>query len=186
MVYLGLIGEALAIEKVYIMQISTDLSSRTASIVGPYYARYRKKLLPYYLQRAYMGLQFTEEICQTFYEHACMEIKHHADIRDALNKGPLQRHPTAAPFHLLRRLRLRLSFEDYHKMQSRAEPIYQEGVATKDDYASQVDRVSYCAELKQVGRLEITIVLDAILFMAGEKYEEMLVPFIYQLKKKGA
>jgi hypothetical protein len=49
-----------------------------------------------------------------------------------------------------------------------------------------VDRVSYCAELKQVGRLEITIVLDAILFMAGEKYEEMLVPLIYQLKKKGA
>jgi hypothetical protein len=121
MVYLGLIGEALATEKVYIMPISTDLSSRPASTIGPYYARYRKKLLPYYLQKAYMGLQFTEEICQTFYKHARMEIEHHADIRDALNKRPLQRQPTAAPFDLLRRLRLRLSFEDYHKMQSRAE-----------------------------------------------------------------
>jgi hypothetical protein len=49
-----------------------------------------------------------------------------------------------------------------------------------------VDRVSYCAELKQVGRLELTIVLDAILLMAAEKYEEMLVSLIYQLKKKGA
>jgi hypothetical protein len=121
MVYLGVVGEALATEKVYIMPISTDLSSRPASTIGPYYARYRKKLLPYYLQKAYMGLQFTEEICQTFYKHARMEIEHHADIRDALNKRPLQRQPTAAPFDLLRRLRLRLSFEDYHKMQSRAE-----------------------------------------------------------------
>jgi len=186
MVYKYVLGEAIDSRLVHILGPRTwSMDKWPNSTYGPFRPFAEQNKLPYHLDMGSMGIQFANEISEIFYEKAFWSLEDSDCLSSFLRYGPLQRSPIRHPHELIRKLEINLSIAPYEQDPAKANWM-REKFASKRDYEHQASLVSDCHMIKHLDGLDLQIKVHAFQEDCAEKFEEALVPVVYELKAKGA
>lgn len=118
-----------------------------------------------------MGKDFAGEITKLYYEKSKWSVEHCDLLRPFLLQRLRQPGLVQDPFRYIRRLNLQIELADS---------------APKSRYRKEADNVGACQLIMQVTCLKLRLVVNIQPESAAEKFEEALMPVIYDLKALGA
>lgn len=137
-----------------------------------------------------VGVRFAVEIYQEWYRRVLFKVHHFYDVDALLEKGPFFGHPDCAPVNFVRCLDVTMSFNnhpnnpDAERPSNRASSADRELSAAKyefDDLVNQIDMIRMVKNNAFTLRIEIRIYHSQTFY----KFEEALVPLVYDLKDQG-
>jgi hypothetical protein len=137
------------------------------------------------LKPSFVGIQFATEIGQAFYEKTRFALENVKDLSYILRYGPLKKCPVRPPSDFIRRLDINLSFGDLVSIGSYAKRRIREEGLHRDTYEYQMWGISDCRMIEYAKSLELRIFIDSLSPRTTDKWEEALVPIVYDLKSKG-
>jgi hypothetical protein len=159
---------------------------RPTPLLGPYFTRPDDKLIKHFLLPAFAGNDFAAEIHHTFYQKFRLVVKHHYDLESTLRNGLFVRNPSSRPGDSIRRLEVWLSFKNHNFSSSYGEHEDRERGRFQYDFHDEVQDLREISSIKQLNGFELCISVRCVLAETALKYREALVPFMYDLKEKGA
>jgi hypothetical protein len=134
-----------------------------------------------------MGGQFTMELYETFYSRASFEVLQAYDMNALLYSGVFFHCPIIAPLNFVRRLEVILSIylhpceKDYRLKEGARFKV----CAGKEDFVRQVEYLSGLTQIEYATRLNLHIRVNVYRLHDFAKFEEALMPLIYELKGNG-
>jgi hypothetical protein len=186
-VYDYLLSESYHLDGVQILPRRDNIRRAYRSLVdGPYSSDSEENLIQHYLCPSFVGSGIAAEIHQTFYQTARLVVTQHWDIWTTLNHGPFVRNPSGRPGDSIRRLKVHLSYKDYEGHWERSQEEQHETSLSKRMFDTQLENLKDISNIKRLQGFELCISIRCILATTADQYTEILVPFVYGLKEKGA
>ena len=156
--------------------------------------------IPHYLTSEFMGTSFQKEIMEELHRHAQFRIYHPNDVEEFLENGlPLASLPVRA-FDFVRSLTVLLSFQahqDVDKLRWRRTGQYDlrrnpggdrqnlKSVATNHTFEKKVKVLAVIANIKQLNKLELHILIRTWTPTGARGFERALVSFVQDLQDHG-
>ena len=163
MVYVYLLGDLADLNQVKIYTNFDDSKPfrMRKDISGPYEASASKNDTTYYFKPAFVGEEFVFELCEVFYEHVRMSVKHLKDLRATLKFGPILTSPCIHPADHIRRLEIGISFRPHTYCQPLMPLKENENAAQKQDYDNQITELRELFKVRHLHGLELHIIVKA-------------------------